>query len=216
MSLWETWRDTNGTYVAETTILARKITEARQPRVNPWTTNSSPNSQGLPVIATQPAKEKPDVRKESVSLAGPGLILVRLRGTEHASANLRLPIANAKRFSLSSGAGKLHARIVAAFIVAVLEAIHSLKHFLSILFRSHPQSHQTAATSRQRLRSPRHTTVPVSFSLTRAHIHTHTTLTHSHLHTCRLAVACDYRLTRVESRWGFSKNRASSIWHTAL
>lgn len=147
------------------------------------------------------------MRKESVSLAGPGLILVRLRGTEHASANLRLPIANAKRFSLSSGAGRLYARIVAP-----LESIYSLEHFLSILFRSHPQSHQIAATSRRLstslvtsfilpFRSPSHL-------LARAHTYTHTytTLTHSiRTYTRTFATACDYRSTESNLAEGFRK-----------
>lgn len=140
-------------------------------------------SQGSPVIATQHAKEKPDVRKESVSLAGPGLILVRLRGTKHASANLRLPIANAKGSSLSSGADRLHARMIAASIVAALESIHSLEHFLSILSCSHPLSRRIAATRRRQRfpRSPRHTTVPVGLLL--AYLRTHTRTRPPHIHT---------------------------------
>lgn len=146
-------------------------------------------SRCLPVIATQPAKEKPDVRKESVSFAGPGLILVRLRGTKHASANLHLPIANAKRFSFTSGAEKLYVRMLA---ITALESIHFLERFLSILSCSHLQSHKIAATSRQRPRSPRYTTVPVRLLLAylRAHTYTHPykhprahACTHTHTHT---------------------------------
>lgn len=163
-------------------------------RVNSRITNSSPNSQGLPVIATQPAKEKPDVRKESVSLAGPGLILVRLRGTKHASANLHLSIASAKRFSFTSGAEKLHVRMVAITLLRLwnryiffntcypFSLVRIFDHIKSPPPRDNVPGHLAMLPFRS-----------VSFSLTYAHTHTHAykrrararthAATHAHAHT---------------------------------
>lgn len=166
-------------------------------------------SQGLPVIATQPAKEKPDVRKESVSLAGPGLILVRLRGTKHASANLRLPIANAKGFSLSSGAERLHVRMIAALIVAALSnryyiLSNTFYPFSLVLILYHveslppPRDNVPSVTSPyyRSGRSPSHLLAyPHTHTPTYIHMHTYDTYALAHTHARDAAAACDYRST---------------------
>lgn len=141
-------------------------------------------SRCLPVIATQPAKEKPDVRKESVSFAGPGLILVRLRGTKHASANLHLPIANAKRFSFTSGAEKLYVRMLAILLWNRYIFLNASYPFSLVRIFNHIKSPPP------RDNVPGHLAIlpfrSVSFSLTCAHTHTHThtnTRARTHTHT---------------------------------
>lgn len=140
------------TYVAKTTSFARKIAKAQQSRKPRQFPDHKLKPEFSRLVCHREATRKREAGREkriSEPPAGPGLILVSLRGTKHASANLRLSIADAKRFSLSSGAERIHARMLAALIVAIpLESIHSLEYFLSILSCFHPQSNQITITSK--------------------------------------------------------------------